>query len=83
MCQRLIDEELTKRDDAQQALMNQRVGSLQQQLVLAREAVDKERERADRLQVQPQAFSPVCLGSGAPPAPVQRTHGSVIQANSL
>eukprot|EP00975_Prorocentrum_lima_P053204 11159285-Prorocentrum_lima.AAC.1 len=59
---RLIDEELKKRDEAHQTLMNHRVGSLQQQLVLAKEAADREREKADRLQVQPQGFSPTYLG---------------------
>eukprot|EP00975_Prorocentrum_lima_P070441 12932019-Prorocentrum_lima.AAC.1 len=42
-----------------------------------------EKARAHRLQVQRLDFSPGCLGSGSPPAPVQRTHGAAIQANSL
>eukprot|EP00975_Prorocentrum_lima_P039072 8209851-Prorocentrum_lima.AAC.1 len=38
---------------------------------------------ADRLQVPRLDFSPGCLGSGSPPASVQRTHGVAIHAHSL
>eukprot|EP00975_Prorocentrum_lima_P059758 12531650-Prorocentrum_lima.AAC.1 len=54
----VLDGELKKRDQFHQALIEQRVDTAQQQLALAKEAVNKERDRADRLQVRLFDFSP-------------------------
>eukprot|EP00975_Prorocentrum_lima_P062377 12885316-Prorocentrum_lima.AAC.1 len=58
LCQRMFDEELKKRDQHHQALMKQRVDTLQQQLSQEKEAAEKGKDRADRLQVQRLDFSP-------------------------
>eukprot|EP00975_Prorocentrum_lima_P045069 9441265-Prorocentrum_lima.AAC.1 len=58
-----------------QPLMNSRVGLLQQQLTFARENINNEREHVELFQGQVNIFSPVCMGGGFTPAPMQRTHG--------
>eukprot|EP00975_Prorocentrum_lima_P026367 5541340-Prorocentrum_lima.AAC.1 len=63
--------------------MKTRIGLLQQQVGLARETLDKEREKAGRLQAQAERFSPAGLRAEFTPSSIQRTYGSMIQANSV
>eukprot|EP00975_Prorocentrum_lima_P012502 2650819-Prorocentrum_lima.AAC.1 len=62
LCQKLIDEELKQRDESHQALLKSKVGLYQQQLAMAKETINREREKVERLQGQAEASSPVCVG---------------------
>eukprot|EP00975_Prorocentrum_lima_P013201 2802628-Prorocentrum_lima.AAC.1 len=44
LCRKVLDEELKKRDQIHQALMKQRVDTLQQQLAQAKEAAEREKD---------------------------------------
>eukprot|EP00975_Prorocentrum_lima_P030960 6499265-Prorocentrum_lima.AAC.1 len=52
-------------------------------MVLAKDNLNKELEKAGRWQAQAERFSPIGLGAQFTPASIQRTHASVIQANSI
>eukprot|EP00975_Prorocentrum_lima_P033733 7080768-Prorocentrum_lima.AAC.1 len=45
LCQRVLDEEIKKRDQTHKALVKQRVDTQQQQLAQAKEAADKGKRR--------------------------------------